>query len=391
MTLTSWPTSEVASSAGHQDTSPNRRSLDQLDELVGSNDFIRMLRRSAELSVVAGLSPAPAQLAHDLRSFADDGPLHAVLAIESLAVVPHDFSDEALIDFLSQAAPICAAMPVGASVDACPRNRALTPLLAQLAVGGIDTMHAHRTLRQWAAICPRLIVAGIVRSLAVHAGTEGRARLVDLLGAIGGTTDALIDVAVDRDDAISARIAAVGALGERAGAAVESTLMRLARTDDEVGTHAALALHDLTTADISPAQRVDGGLRLAQLVLAGGLDGQLSLGGRGETGGVASLLVSLGEALAGRDDVEHVLTIGRGTVSDAVTASVRSTDAPSDYGMIAVGDDGRSASSPNDAWEHLPAIERGLRRVLRSSRPTDSTTCLWPMSARSPERPSPRR
>jgi glycosyltransferase involved in cell wall biosynthesis len=132
-----------------------------------------------------------------------------------------------------------------------------------------------------------------------------------------------------------------------------------------------LALHDLTTADISPAQRVDGGLRLAQLVLAGGLDGQLSLGGRGETGGVASLLVALGEALARRNDVEHVVTIGRGTVSDALTASVRPTSAPSDYGMIAVGDDGRTADSPNDAWEHLPAIERGLRRVLRSSRPID--------------------
>ena len=371
MTLTSWSTTEVASSAGHHGTSPNRRFLDQLDELVGSNDFIRMLRRSAELAVVAGRSPAPAQLAHDLRSFSDHGPLHTVLAIESLAVVPHDSSDEALIDFLSHPAPIVRRHASWRLGRRLPTHRALTPLLAQLAVGGIDTMHAHRTLRQWAAICPRLIVAGIDRSLAVNAGTEGRARLVDLLGAIDGTTDALIDVAVDRDDATSARIAAVGALGERAGAAVESTLMRLARTDDEVGTHAALALHDLTTADISPAQRVDGGLRLAQLVLAGGLDGQLSLGGRGETGGVASLLVSLGEALARRDDVEHVLTIGRGTVSDALTASVRSTNAPSDYGMIAVGDDGRTADSPNDAWEHLPAIERGLRRVLRSSRPID--------------------
>jgi glycosyltransferase involved in cell wall biosynthesis len=371
MTLTNWSTSEVASSAGHQGTAPNRRCLDQLDELVGSNDFIRMMRRSAELAAVAGRSPAPAQLAHDLRSFADHGSLHALLAIESLAVVAHDSSDEALIDFLSDPAPIVRRHASWRLGQRLPTHRALTPLLAQLVVGGIDTMHAHRTLRQWAAICPQLIVAGIDRSLAVNAGTEGRARLVDLLGAIDGTTDALLDVAVDRDDATSARIAAVGALGERAEAAVEATLMQLARTDDEVGAHAALALHDLTTADTSPTQRVDGGLRLAQLVLAGGLDGQLSLGGRGETGGVASLLVSLGEALARRDDVEQVLTIGRGTVSDALTASVRPTNAPSDYGMIAVGDDGRTADSPNDAWEHLAAIERGLRRVLRSSCPID--------------------
>ena len=122
MTLTSWPTSEVASSAGHQDTSPNRRSLDQLDELVGSNDFIRMLRRSAELAVVAGLSPAPAQLAHDLRSFADHGPLHAVLAIESLAVVPHDFPTRPCSTSCRTQLRSCAAIPVGASVDACPRT-----------------------------------------------------------------------------------------------------------------------------------------------------------------------------------------------------------------------------------------------------------------------------
>ena len=36
MTLTNWTTSEVASSVGHHETSPNRRFLDQLDELVGS-------------------------------------------------------------------------------------------------------------------------------------------------------------------------------------------------------------------------------------------------------------------------------------------------------------------------------------------------------------------
>jgi glycosyltransferase involved in cell wall biosynthesis len=252
-----------------------------------------------------------------------------------------------------------------------PTHRALTPLLAQLTVGGIDTMHAHRTLSQWAAVSPQAISAGIDRSLAADRSPERRARLVDLLGAIDGPTDTLIGVAADPDEATSARIAAIGALGEQAGAASESTLLRLARADDEIGTHAALALHDLTTADTPPSQRAGGGLRLAQLVLVSGLDGQLSLGGRGETGGVASLLVSLGQALTRRDDVDHVLTIGRGTVADATTASIRSTDAPSDSAMMAVGNGGRPADSPNDAWEHLPTIERGLRRVLRLSRPID--------------------
>jgi glycosyltransferase involved in cell wall biosynthesis len=363
--------SKVAPSAGCYEISPNRPYMDNLDALVASNDFIWALRRSAELADVAGRSAYPAALVRDLLSFADDGVFQTLLAIESLAVVRHDSSDEALIDLLSHAAPIVRRHASWRLGRRLPTHRGLTPLFAQLAVGGIDTMHAHRTLRRWATISPQAISARIVQSLAVDVGPRVRARLVDLLAAIDGTTYALLRVAADPNEASSARIAAIGALGERDGAAVESALLRLARADDEIGTHAALALHDLTTADIFSSHRVDVGLRVAQLVLAGGLDGQLSLGGRGETGGVASLLVSLGEALARRDDVDHVLTIGRGTVSDAITASVRSANAPSDYGMIAVGDVGRPADSPNDAWEHLPAIERGLRRVLRSSRPID--------------------
>jgi glycosyltransferase involved in cell wall biosynthesis len=363
--------SEVAQSASCYEISPNRPYLDKLDALVASNDFIRALRQSAELADVAGRSPKPAELVRDLCSFADDGAFQTLLVIESLAVVRDDSSDEALIDFLSHPAAIVRRHASWRLGRRLPTRRALTPLLAQLAVGGIDTMHAHRTLRQWAAVSPQAISAGIDRSLAAERSPDCRARLVDLLGAIDGPTDTLIRVAADPDEASSARIAAIGALGEQAGAASESTLLRLARADDEIGTHAALALHDLTTADIPSSQCADGGLRLAQLVLAGGLDGQLSLGGRGETGGVASLLVSLGEALARRDDVDHVLTIGRGSVADAMTASVRLADTPSDYGMIAVGNDGRPADSPNDDWEHLPTIERGLRRVLRLSRPID--------------------
>jgi glycosyltransferase involved in cell wall biosynthesis len=39
--------------------------------------------------------------------------------------------------------------------------------------------------------------------------------------------------------------------------------------------------------------------------------------------------------------------------------------------MVAFGDDARPAESANDAWEHLPAIERGIRRVLRLAGPVD--------------------
>lgn len=95
------------------------------------------------------------------------------------------------------------------------------------------------------------------------------------------------------------------------------------------------------------------------------------MGGRGETGGVASLLVSLGEALARRDDVDHVLTIGRGSVSEALVASLRPAKPSLEYGMIAISDDTRAAGSADESWEHLAAVERGLRRLLRRSQPLD--------------------
>jgi glycosyltransferase involved in cell wall biosynthesis len=39
--------------------------------------------------------------------------------------------------------------------------------------------------------------------------------------------------------------------------------------------------------------------------------------------------------------------------------------------MVAFGDDARPAESANDAWEHLPAIERGIRRALELAGPVD--------------------
>ena len=102
-------------------------------------------------------------------------------------------------------------------------------------------------------------------------------------------------------------------------------LRRLAELDDEVGPYATLALREL--APVRADRRcTDGhGLRIAQLTTVGGLDDQLRMGGRGEIGGVASLLVSLGQALAGRPEVGHVLTIGRGTIADALAGTPPST------------------------------------------------------------------
>jgi glycosyltransferase involved in cell wall biosynthesis len=306
-------------------------------------------------------------LVDELNELADDGPFAAVLAIEALGAIDHGAAFESLTALLSAPEPLIrrhAAWRLrrrSVAVAAVPR------LLDMLIVGGIDTMHSHRTLRRWAASDPAIAGSAIARLSTTGDGRQ-RARLIDLLGAIDDprTTEVLVNLASDVAEFGSARIAAIGGMADRCGAD-EAALRRLAACDDEVGAHATLAVCDRASATAVAGRTSGGGLRIAQLTMAAGLDGQLSLGGRGDTGGVASLLVSLGEALASRPEIDHVLTIGRGTVTDAIlgSASIPLGEAPVSFATIAIGDHDRPAETTDDLWEHLPSIERGLRRTIR--------------------------
>lgn len=360
--------------------------IDEMRSLVQSGDYPLILRRSAELAEGVRGASATADGCRRLDEFAAESAVKAMVAIETLAVLDGRMADDLLVDLVShrnEAVRRHAAWRLG---DRQPSSRALPILIDMVTIGGIDTMHAHRALRSWVAGASSTIAPDVVRiavtRFVVSSDPAARARLVDLLGALGHEADdVLLCVAGDVDEHDTVRSAAIGALGERTADhnrfdAITLVLQDLATYDDDLGTDAALALSARVTAPAGQSnaeRRPVGkeGLRVAQLVLAGGLDGQLSLGGRGDTGGVASLLVSLGEALAHRDDVDHVLTIGRGSSSDALTGPLSSSRISLTYGTIAFGDVMRRATTANDSWEHLPAIERGLRRVLRLAGPID--------------------
>jgi len=341
--------------------------VDELRDLAGSDDVLGALLRSAQLAAEVARSPQSVELVDELNDLVGGGPFAGVLAIEVLGAIDHGASVASLTALLAaqdtllrrHAAWRLRRKPV--AVSAVPR------LLDMLVVGGIDTMHSHRTLRRWSRLDPR--VAGLaIDRLSLTIDGRQRARIVDLLGAVEDprTTALLVDLAADAAESDSARIAAIGALADRYGAD-DAALRRLATCDDEVGAHATLAVCDRARAGANRGRKSGRGLRIAQLTMASGLDGQLSLGGRGDTGGVASLLVSLGEALARRPEIDHVLTIGRGTVTDAILGSSHSQEAPLSFATIAVGDDGRPADTSDALWEHLPTIERGLRRTLRNA------------------------
>lgn len=344
---------------------------DILQEVADTGDIVTGLRRSARLARAARDARDPGMAVDELALFADDGSFAALVAIEAVSELRHETADDVLIDLLTHPAQIVrrhASWRLGRRI---PTARALAPLLHQLTLGGIDTMHAHRTLRAWSPTESQAIATLSSTALSDANDPAERARIVDLVGVIGPLADDLIvRLATDANESTPVRIAALGALGERSEGRFDDILRRVATDDDELGAYAALALRD-GSKPFSADTMSDRGLRIAQIVMVDGLDGQLSLGGRGDTGGVASLLVSLGEALARQPDVDHVLTIGRGTVTDALTGPVQSSDAPLSYAMIAAGDEARPAGTTTDAWEHLPTIERGIRHLIRAAGPTD--------------------
>ncbi|MEH6584361.1 MAG: glycosyltransferase [Halioglobus sp.] len=338
-----------------------------------SGDYSRMLSSSAQLAKEARRSKDHELLALELSDLAQEGSMAALVAIEILAQLNHHYADDALVDLLSSEEQTVRRHASWRLGERAPSPATIPALLDMLILGGIDTLHAHRTLRSWSAFPSKLIAWPTIDRLVTERNPAARARIVDLLGVVGPEADnVLLQLALEGEEALCVRAAAVGALGERSGARIDAALNQLAALDEPIGTYAALALRSRVADTLPLADRPrSSGLRIVQLVLAEGLDRQLSLGGRGDTGGVASLLVSLGEALADRDDVDHVLTIGRGTVAEAARRPVSTNATPLSYCTLAIGDPGREIESPNDTWEYLPAIERGIRRELRLAGPVD--------------------
>ena len=102
------------------------------------------------------------------------------------------------------------------------------------------------------------------------------------------------------------------------------------------------------------------GLSVAQLFLHADLDRELSRAGAGDNGGIATMLVRLGDALAAQPGVSRVLTMSRGSVDAAVDAL---TDPPSGHVLAPIP----LMSEPTDAasaWPASVAAERGIRRAL---------------------------
>ena len=289
------------------------------------------------------------------------------------------------------------------------------PLLTQIvASGGFRGMLAQRTLQRWSPQQPDAVRSALEAALGVCSTAVGRATLVETLGLVpgSGTHEILRSVATDSGEEPAARAAAVAALGDRGewgrpgepdprrhaaagqvrngdrgrslelahhrGTADDTDATRRVLRELEQGAGplapvAKIALNDL---DDRPGERArrrnqadNSGLTVGQLFLHADVDGDLSHAGQGDTGGIATLLVQLGDALLeAQPTVSRVLTISRGRPADGV----------GDLGSL--GEPGHHYLSiplfgPNvpaaQAWPLRIATARGLRRILRAAGDVD--------------------
>ncbi|WP_107774673.1 glycosyltransferase [Nocardioides sediminis] len=336
-----------------------------LDEVQQAPFVVDVLRSGDRLAAAAGAEtgPEPVRLLAAVIDESDE--LTAVAAVHALAQVFDDGADAVLSELLSHPRPFLrehASWALGARL---PRLDAIGRLVGVVVGGGFSGVLAQRTLARWAASAPGQVALAVEGALAGAAGPAVRSRIVETLGLVPGPIAgrALLRLAVSPGEHLAVRLTAVAALGDRpADAAAVAVVRDLSRADDDLGTVARLAAIDLGI-DAAERGEAGSGLAVAQLFLHADIDRDLSRAGAGDNGGIATLLVRLGDALATGPGVDRVLTLSRGTARAALDALT-----PADGHLLTPVPLLTEAASAAQAWPSRVAAERGIRRVLRAHR-----------------------
>lgn len=339
-----------------------------LARLRQATSILEVIARAGELVEAAVASDAPARDQELLLEaiHADDDAVTAIAAIHALARLRSPQADDHLAELLSAGVDWRSAHAAWALVGRRPGERAITDLVALVAAGRLGGMLAQRTLAGWAGRRPDAVVTGLMGRLVETTEPADRGRLVETIGLVDGTAPVLAVLAADPEEAPEARIAAVAALGDRP-VPLPRMVASLGSGDGPLADAVRLALLDQRLGPGGVPIRVDDALRVAQVHLGSRLDPQLSHAGEGQTGGIATLLVQLGDALAHDPRVGAVTTIGRGPATEAL-ASVGAADDV--HAVMPVPLQRHEGSSFSDPWPARVAAERGLRRILRL-RPAD--------------------
>jgi glycosyltransferase involved in cell wall biosynthesis len=347
----------------------------RLDAIRNAPTILGAIHASMSLPARASAPLASRSRIEALEAAIDD-PADQLTAIGAVHVLARELDPHAadrIVERLQDPRPfikehavwVLGSMPLP-QVDA----RAVGGVIELVRVGGLAGMLAQLSLERLARRHPSSAgwTDGLRHAIDHESDPTVRARLVQTIGLLdhGAATAELrrISVLVDEDEMV--RIAAVAALGERPAGDTWETVLGLSRDDGPIGATARLAAHDMF--GIGPHQGPrPTGQRIAHVYLHAALDPELTTAGMGETGGIATLLVRLGDSLVRQPGIASVTTISRGP-ADRVVAGLSQ---PDDHRFAAVPIGEGVPAGIAHAWPGLIDARRGIRRILRSQRPID--------------------
>ena len=310
------------------------------------------------------------------------------LFIAALGRSRHELAGAILADLLESFSAQRREHAAWALAERPPVEQAVPLLVRMVAAGGFDGMVAQRTLEAWRAE-PVIVLPHLLARLSLETERQPRRRLAETVGLSPHDEARRLLVRLLRDPGEHAvvRAAAARALPasrlfhcldplEALAADADAGAARSART--RLG--ALLGPRVLDAGDASASgPRAEGararaerqtatrGLHVAQVVLQGRLDAGNRGGGIGDSGGLATLVASLGRLLGRQPGI---------ACSSLVCRSVQGSGIPEEYGRARseLGGSGsihRLPFGPEgdlDApgmWPYRVEIELALRRLLR--------------------------
>ncbi|MCY7413309.1 MAG: glycosyltransferase, partial [Salinibacterium sp.] len=352
-----------------------------LDAVDNAERLIDAMRLADDLAFEASRNSGIRTIRVLAGAISDDNQVSAIAATHALAQIFDEQADVLLSAVLSSERGFLREHAAWALSSRLPRFDTMGRLIQLVSDGGFAGMLAQRTLEQWSAKTPDHIAVGLEGALLGIDDPAPRARVVETLGLVRThiSKRTLLRIARDSGEHELARVAAVAALGQRHGdSEIAAALQKLAMLDGYLGDIARLSLLDLSD-ELRPHTGTSG-LTVAQLFLHADIDASLSQAGSGDNGGIATLLVRLGDALVahrgGGDEaaasgqaaqpVERVITMSRGSTAEALSSIDELSAAQSghQYGRVPLLSE--PVQSAN-AWPLRVAARRGIRRILRAA------------------------
>ncbi len=343
-----------------------------LDAVMGADRLVDSLRLADDLAFEASRDGGARTIRVLTSALDSEDQIAAIATTHALAQIFDQQADVALSRLLSSDRGFLREHAAWALSLRLPRFDTVGRLIGLVSEGGFGGMLAQRTLEQWASPVAEHVAIGLESALLGIDEPAARYRLVETLGLVRKSvaTPALLRTATDTREEESVRVAAVSALGQRRGdREIVAVLDDLARSEGYLADVARLSLVDLAS-ESTGVRDSPPRLTVAQLFLHADLDADLSQAGSGDNGGIATLLVRLGDALVADDDapsrVGRVITLSRGSVAEALQGVIDlgAGEWGHAYGRLPLLSEPVQSAS---AWPMRVAARRGIRRMLRAA------------------------